>query len=318
MVRGWWLICAVLAGAGACTVTNAEFAPGLRDAGTDGAAPARDTPGPSSDVPGPLLDAGGPDDGAPPDSPPFEGGTEASADMTAAVDGVPDVAADLPPPVAGGPALHWRFDEPGGMTALDSSGNGWNGIYTGVSTAPTPTADVPPTKFPNPYSRFFAPSGRPGVFLRDPPAALQPDNGFTLSAWFRATTVPTGGGDLINMDGDYVLRVRATALEFVKRTSTTSGMLYTTLTLPSANHLDDQWHHVAGVSSTAGVVLYLDGMSIGGDARGENVVHKASELSVGRLGTSTIHDFRGTLDEVRIYTSPLAPAQVSALAAGFP
>src|SRR5688572_6392966 len=109
MVRKRWLICVVLATAGSCTAANKQFNPRLNDGGTEGAADAADTAGSSSDIPLPVVDTAEPSPDVP--LPVVDTGdpmpvVDAAALDQAPVDLMPDVAADLPPPVAGGPALH--------------------------------------------------------------------------------------------------------------------------------------------------------------------------------------------------------------------
>jgi hypothetical protein len=51
-----------------------------------------------------------------------------------------------------GPALHWKFNEAMGSSALDASGNARNGTYLGATASTTvPTAGSPG----NPFSRSF-------------------------------------------------------------------------------------------------------------------------------------------------------------------
>jgi hypothetical protein len=78
------------------------------------------------------------------------------------------------------PALHWRFDEPSGTAAVDSSPNGLTGTYQGNGAMPTPSTSVPQTTFADPRSRDFGATGSPGVQLVPVPALLRPSTTVTV------------------------------------------------------------------------------------------------------------------------------------------
>ena len=106
-------------------------------------------------------------------------------------------------PPLGAPTLHWRFDESSGTVAMDSSGNGYHGMYSGLSGAvPVSSSMVPPVQFANPASRSFAVAQRQQVRLDNPPAALMPANSVTAAAWFKTRSIDTSGYSLIVNVGD--------------------------------------------------------------------------------------------------------------------
>jgi hypothetical protein len=252
-----------------------------------------------------------------------------------------DVAVDAPapaPPDAGliastGPALYWRFDEESGGQALDSSGNGRTGTYTGETGAPAPATEVSGRfVFPNPRSRAFDSSQRQAVQLSPLPPALRPDNDLTVAAWYRATTLdapqlPDGGigapsgAELVSGGNHYVLRLRPTQVEFSKRVMGPMVPTFAQCLGTVDNHLDGNWHHLAGVSSAQGVKVYLDGTERCSNASA-NATHpilydQGPDLWVGRHGNNqTNWDFGGNLDEVRLYTRALTAQEIAALAAG--
>jgi hypothetical protein len=217
-----------------------------------------------------------------------------------------------------GPALWWRLDEAAGTMAADASGNGRNGTYAGSPGLPAPSAQVAPVTFANAGARAFAAGARSMVRLAPVPVALKPASNLTVSLWFRASTALITGSDIINLGGDYFLRLKPDGIEWVKRaTATPSGFYAVCRTGVTTAHLDGRWHHLAGVTDAAGMRLYLDGVLGGSNARAEPIIYTYDQLLVGREGNGGAnHDFEGTVDDVRIYTRALGPADVAALAGG--
>ena len=206
---------------------------------------------------------------------------------------------------------------------MDSSGNGFNGIYTGAATNPLPSAmvPVPPVRFPDPASRAFVASSRHAVRLANAPSALKPANNMTVSLWYRTTNLDTGhnppaASEAISLGGNYFIRIRATDIAFTRR-SAAGYIVCFTQNMP--NHLDGNWHHVAGVLSPAGTKVYFDGIERCSNTNGANVSYDSnSDLFVGRHGEDeTQWDFDGNLDDVRIYTRALPADEVAAIAGGF-
>jgi hypothetical protein len=152
------------------------------------------------------------------------------------------------------------------------------------------------------------------------PAALKPASNLTVSLWYRATTALVTGSDVINLGGDYFLRLKPDGVEWVKRANPTGPGFYAICRLTgTTTHLDGGWHHLAGVTDAAGMRLYVDGVQRALNTRAESIVYTYDQLLVGREGNGgTNHDFEGTVDDVRIYTRALSPADVTALAGGAP
>jgi hypothetical protein len=224
-------------------------------------------------------------------------------------------------PFGVGPKLYWKFDEPSGLTAMDSSGNAFNGLYTGAANNPLPSAMVPPVRFPDPASRAFVASSRHAVRLANAPSALKPANNMTVSLWYRTTSLDTGhnppaASEALSMGNNYFIRIRATDIAFTRRSA--SGYVVCFATIPT-NHLDGNWHHVAGVVSPSGTKVYFDGTERCTNTSGDNLAYDSnSDLFVGRHGNGeTQWDFDGNLDDVRIYTRALPPDEVAAIAGGF-
>src|SRR6185369_15426068 len=154
-----------------------------------------------------------------------------------------------------------KMDESSGLTALDASGNGFAGTYVGVAGTPTSSMSVPTAgAMANPSSRTFVMANQQAVRLAPMPALLKPSNGLTISAWYRATAVDTSGAELVSGGDNYILRLRTTQIEFDKRIMGATGTpTYATCVFAVTSHLDGAWHHVAAVTTTTGMQLYVDG-----------------------------------------------------------
>jgi Concanavalin A-like lectin/glucanases superfamily len=219
-------------------------------------------------------------------------------------------------------ALFWRFEESFGGTAFDSSGNGQHGAFTGESGLPTPSSNLPPLMHGNSFSRQFTRSSRHAVRLPRLPSVLRPVNDFSISVWFRTTSVDVNGGspigeELVSGADSYILRLRANQLEFTKRYQTGD---FVRCFAPATTATNGQWHHMAAVASrTAGVRLYFDGAQVCSVSDTANVVYNPGDdgFWVGRHASDQDQwDFEGHIDEVRFYTRPLSAAEVKALSEG--
>jgi hypothetical protein len=225
-----------------------------------------------------------------------------------------------PEALTGGLVLHWRFDEASGSAALDSSGNGLAGSYTGVNGAPTPSTMSPAVTFPDPHSRAFVMANDHGVRLASMPAVLKPSNNVTVAAWYRTSQVDSDsdgatGSEIVSAGNQYLIRVRTTLIEFAKRSGSTGfGQCFATV----PNHRDGRWHHLAGISSSSGLTLYFDGVARCTSSDASDIIYdQSNELWVGRHGNGNRDwSFEGNIDEVRVYNRALSAAEISRLAWG--
>ncbi len=207
----------------------------------------------------------------------------------------PDAAVVPDAPPANGPALHWRFDEPSGTTALDSSGNGYHGTYSGYAGGvPMTSGSVPAVMFTDPASRAFTASQRHQVRLANPPAALMPSSTVTVAAWFKMGTIDASGyGLLVDVSGGLNITLAANAI-WQARDTGTAGLTYCTANVNSLT--DNQWHHVAAVWTPTTMNVYLDGTERCTNNRGGNIDYDgvADGVVVGRrTGTSNALSVRG-------------------------
>jgi hypothetical protein len=198
---------------------------------------------------------------------------------------------------------------------VDSSGNALNGLYSGTVGTPTPSSSVPPVAFSDPFSRAFSYLNEQGVKLAGAPASLKPTNGMTIALFYRAMRTDTNGAELVSMGDTYNLRLSTTQIEWNKYVTAAK---YVHCFAPVATYLDGNWHHLAAVSTTAGMKVYFDGGEVCSNAEGGDILYnKGLDFWVGRHGTlKPQYDFDGNLDEVRIYGRALSVQEILALAHG--
>jgi Concanavalin A-like lectin/glucanases superfamily len=222
------------------------------------------------------------------------------------------------------PILYWKLDEASGTQALDSSGHGLNGAYVGSPMPPSRSTLVPPQiTFADPSSRQFVTAKQQAVQLANAPTLLKPSNDITVTAWYRSTATDTVGGSVISMGDNYVLFLHHAnngTIELSKVQPQLPDMTYAwTLCLGRApTYLDGNWHHLAGVFSSAGMRLYFDGAIIGTNPDGSSLVYPlGTDLFVGHHGNGvSSFDFNGNIDDVRIYGRVLSDGEIGQLAQG--
>jgi hypothetical protein len=113
--------------------------------------------------------------------------------------------------------------------------------------------------------------------------------------------------------------VRATQVEFSKRSMGPTGALtFAQCFAIVPNHLDGNWHHMAGQTSSAGLKLFFDGRQVCSSGAGEDIKYDQSDsIWIGRHGNLQDQwDFDGNIDDVRVYNRVLSPGEIAWLASG--
>jgi hypothetical protein len=223
------------------------------------------------------------------------------------------------------PILYWKFDEASGTQAMDSSGHGFAGTFIGSPMAPSQSALVPPQiTFADPWSRQFVIAKQQAVQLANAPAMLKPSNDITLTAWYRATATDTIGATLISMGDNYTMFLHRSSdsgmieLSKVQPQPADGSFAWTKCLGMGPGYLDGNWHHLAGVISSAGMRLYFDGVLIASNPDGSSLVYPlGTDLFVGMHGNSIGgFNFDGNIDDVRIYGRALSDLEIGHLAQG--
>ncbi|MFC6237680.1 LamG-like jellyroll fold domain-containing protein [Longivirga aurantiaca] len=238
------------------------------------------------------------------------------------------------------PWMWWKLDETGtGSTAADSSGNGRAGSFVtdGSSTYVTKgVVGAIPSETPN---RAVTLTNADSCVVTTSTSGTSSPGNLTAVAWFRTTT--TSGGTLLGFEsprtgvtayasgGRYgrqlYMDARGTVWFGTSTNQTIRG-----LQSPTALN-DGQWHMAAGVLSSAGMRLYIDGALVG-----SNTVSSVSSYTgwwragCGNLsGWGSLWDggsspsaswnqprnfpFAGSLDEVSVWNQPLTATDIAAL-----
>ncbi|HEX7900954.1 MAG TPA: LamG-like jellyroll fold domain-containing protein [Planctomycetota bacterium] len=212
-------------------------------------------------------------------------------------------------------SAYWSFDELGGTTAADGSGNGNTGTHIGPVVIST---SVPP--FPGGgRSLQFAQTGGTSVDVPSS-ASLQMTGSFTLAAWVFANdgveqhgilekwnqTVPTGGYFLRLNSSEYL------GLNIVPAAGGVQGISTAPRVIPLG-----QWVHVAGVFNSSGgtAALYVNGVA---DATtGSGLPAPGAESNPFRIGRDYGgNGFNGNIDEPRVYSKPLTAGEIGVLMTG--
>jgi hypothetical protein len=204
------------------------------------------------------------------------------------------------------PLGYWRLDESTGTTAVDRSGNGWNGSYTGGPTL-----------------------RRPGALAADPSTALgldgaddgmtAPDRNdflglspFSIEAWVNPSTLGPSG------DYNTVLRKYGGSGYWVwlnpdygvgfERMSTGAIDQLRTGALP----LTGSWHHIVATFDGATMRIYVDGTERVSRASNQSITDTAATLQFGYYPSWVNGSLAGSIDELAVYGTALSAARVSA------
>jgi len=231
------------------------------------------------------------------------------ADLAAPVDLASTIAPDASAPT--GLVAHWRLDEPGGATVLDTAGTNPGMLANGAARVPV---GFPSARFPNPGAISFDGEDDYVVLgIRGLPAMQAV---MSVSAWFRATSVTTTG--------------RRNLVVFDNRGAEESWQLGLDRGYPAvwnwgsapapligASRMDLQWHNLIYVFDGTLQRLYLDGTEV---ARFDQAPPSAAATAA-YLGTydptgDQGERWSGVIDDVRVYDRALTPDEVAWLAAG--
>lgn len=217
----------------------------------------------------------------------------------------PTVRADL----SDGLVAHYLFSG----NANDASGNGHDGTVYGA----TPTSD----RFGNPNSAYSFDGLNDYVRIPDHPQ-LDGMNAVTLSLWVEIDSVDRMA-EVLNkwvagdspLNGAYNMGIDTggqTAFQYCTGDAYVIKISETTLGIGS-------WHHIVGVYTGTKASIYIDG-SLAALSRNDpdslGPLHSITDdllIGCGNLRGDLIHFFDGSIDDVRIYSRDLSPAEIEEL-----
>jgi hypothetical protein len=240
---------------------------------------------------------------AAPDAPvPMETGP--SPDTATPADTAP---ADLGPPADPRPtmslAAHWAFDDAAASTLItDSSGN------TAKLTSVTRTMDSSPGVTGGSSLNFDGSKSYIDVTMK---TALRSQDPKTIALWFRNRST-SGLTDIVTMYNSKEVLNFGAQVGFSGNRLAFWRFGQNNAELTSAA-VDDNWHHAAYTFEGSTHTLYLDGKPAAPALNGAVV---SGTLDTVRIGTydAKIEMFAGQINDLRIYTRALTPAEVAAVA----
>jgi hypothetical protein len=213
--------------------------------------------------------------------------------------------ATAPPPAP--PALigHWKFDETGGLAAVDSSGNAYHGtIYNGALRVAGRTGGALALDGVNDY-------------VDVPHRASMDALPLTLTAWIR--TNQSGLAGVVNkylpssFNGYQLFFNGGQACAWYFRDQGNNIWNGTGCTLGASGLNDNAWHHLAVVMEESGGRLYVDGVLKATQAwKGiPGPTTTTVGLSIGRYPGVNTPYFSGAVDDVRLYGRALAATDIA-------
>jgi alpha-L-arabinofuranosidase len=222
------------------------------------------------------------------------------------VTGLSAPAAAAPGPA---PLSRWQFDEGTGTTAADSAGSHPATLTGGATWGPGiqgPSALV---------------ANGAGAFADTGATIIDTAQSFTVSAWVKLNRV-TGYQTVVSVDGNTVsgfyLGLRDDTRRFALA-RLTSDNPQAAAPFPSATFdpVAGQWYLLTGVHDATAQTfsLYVNGQ-LQGDVAAPDVWTAGGHLVIGRAryNSNPVDFVDGTIDDVRVYTSPLTGTQIGQLA----
>lgn len=223
---------------------------------------------------------------------------------------------------------HWALDEGSGTTALDSSGNNYDGTISGGATYTTGAPG---------FGDALDFNGSSNEVLVPHQSALNlVDTDYTIAFWTKWGGANAGGTgqNMAAMDsgwnGWYIGLEGAVGSEKLKLGHLSGkdpwgGAPKSTLWYVDTNDFNlndniDQWAHVAVVYSktASNCDLYIDGSHVASNYTGYAIsAHPTAEaLSLGSYGryTPSLNYYNGALDDFRVYNNALSAGEVAELA----
>ncbi|MFC1658220.1 LamG domain-containing protein [Candidatus Omnitrophota bacterium] len=204
-----------------------------------------------------------------------------------------------------GPVAYWNFDEPGGTTAYDRSGNGNNGSLEPVTGGSNTTE-----------SQMWTPQGKFGGALEfdgtddyvdaGTSATLRPAN-FTYAAWIKRGTEDTSEDHVISNSMNRQFYVLDRTIQF--QPGLGANIEGTTILQQGV------WYHVAFTYNGTNAIIYVNGKAEDNDVI--SVGAGSGTFFIGKCwDTHYVHNFNGLIDEVKVYNRALSPDEISMEYAG--
>lgn len=215
------------------------------------------------------------------------------------------------------PIAYWKLDETSGSTAFDSSGNGFDGTYSGVTLAAATGPDGAPAP------SFDGVNDYVNVYSAGLASAFNPAEG-TIVAWARvaSSAIWTDGAvrRVINLETNtnnrlHITRTTANGqMQFFYRTNTsfTQSVSLAGLSPVTYMHYGQTWS-----SSANEFKAYYGGSQTGSTQSGLSTWAGSLSSTATNIGiqfTSGTSPWHGSIAHVALFDYALSPAQIATLA----
>jgi hypothetical protein len=203
--------------------------------------------------------------------------------------------------------VHLKFDEAGGTTAVDSTGNGWNGTLQNGATWTAGYSNNAVNLSSNSSQYVSLPSG-----------VMTNITDFTIAAWINLSSVA-------NWNRIFDFGTGTSVYMFLSPRSSSGAIRYAITTGSSAGEQQINgtsplpiggWHHVAVTQSGMTGILYVDGVAVGTNSSMTLNPSNLGNTTQNYIGRSQWADpyLNGRVDEFRIYRGVLAVGEIAVLA----
>ncbi len=199
---------------------------------------------------------------------------------------------------------YWKLDDNLGTSVMDFSGNGNSGSKAGN---PTATSSC--------WAGGCYLFNGAGDYIDIGNNTILGSSAFTLSAWINPTAINKYSAALMigNSAAGQSAYIGTIATAQVGTSNSIGGGFYG-INYGSGVTSANKWVHVAmtfsgGADGSANI--YIDGENKLTATSTPNL--GSATRRIGRIGTDTIYDFPGKIDDVRIYNRALAPAEINTI-----
>jgi hypothetical protein len=214
------------------------------------------------------------------------------------------------------PVALWTLDEGSGDKIVDHSGNGNDGVITGIVGGAWGEG-----KF---NGALYFDGGKKGVdyITVEHSKSLDITDAITIMAWFQPETL---GGDGLMSYRFLVKKEAVYALDIIGYNVclylANPSEKWTTPASGKTKLKENQWYHLAGTYDGKTMRVYVDGEMDGETAWGEKIGTTDRVIMMGmnvqnNVPMRNISSLIGTMDEVAIYNEALSPTEIKKIMKG--
>jgi len=205
------------------------------------------------------------------------------------------------------PVAHWKFDETTGSTAADDAFSSHGTLFNfPTNDSQWTTGQIDGALDFDGVNDYVQISGYKGI--------TGPQSR-TVSAWIKTSTT----GSIISWGS-----ASGNGQKWLIRLDSTTGALRTAVQGGSivgvTDISDNQWHHIAATLNDDGspdvseIKLYVDGIEEGYSSVSDQIINTAASNDVVIGAIDSTGYFNGLIDDVRIYSRAISPAEIQNIA----